>query len=400
MSDFVRSKYRWVVLGLVMIVNAAIQVLWISYASATSGAAAFFHATELQVGFFSMAFMIAFIPLSMPASWVIDKKGVRFAVGLGSAMAGVFGVLRGLAGADYTLALLATIGIACAQPLLLNSWTAMPAKWFAPGERGTAVGLTTLSNILGIAAGMALSPMLAAGMGFDGMQLAYGTAAAAGSVLFIAFMRERPAVHPGPEGEHERSLMLEGLKGALRNKSFLLVLGIDFIGMGVFNGVSTWIEGIVRPRGFSPDDAGLIGAAMLVGGVIGAVVIPALSDRAGRRKPYLAAALALTVPGLAGLAFMPSFGLLLGSAALMGFFLVSCIPLAMQFAAETTRPAPEGTSAGLVTLVSQTSVVCVYLMEALRAPDGSYTGPLLALVGLLVVAALGALALRERHRPA
>ena len=30
-----------------------------------------------------------------------------------------------------------------------------------------------------------------------------------------------------------------------------------FVGLGIFNGISTWIEGIVAPRGFSSADAGL-----------------------------------------------------------------------------------------------------------------------------------------------
>ena len=32
---------------------------------------------------------------------------------------------------------------------------------------------------------------------------------------------------------------------------FVLFLGVSFVGLGIFNGLSTWIEDIVRPRGFS-----------------------------------------------------------------------------------------------------------------------------------------------------
>jgi len=57
---------------------------------------------------------------------------------------------------------------------------------------------------------------------------------------------------------------------------FLLV---SFFGMGIFNGVTTWVERIVQPRGFTPTEAGTLGALMLVGGIIGAVVLPAISDK-------------------------------------------------------------------------------------------------------------------------
>jgi len=55
----------------------------------------------------------------------------------------------------------------------------------------------------------------------------------------------------------------------------------------------------------------------------------------------------------------------------------------MQYAAEITRPTPEGTSAGIIQLFSQASVVFVYLMEALQTKGGAFTPALLLAVGLI-----------------
>ena len=153
--------YRWVVLGVFMLVNITIQMLWISYAPITSLASKYYGVSELAIGILAMSFMIAFIPLSLPAAWVIDTRGFRIAVGFGVVMMAVFGVARGLVGTNYTLVLLSTIGIAIAQPFLLDSWTKVPANWFAPRQRATAVGLVTLSSMLGVALGMVLTPILA-----------------------------------------------------------------------------------------------------------------------------------------------------------------------------------------------------------------------------------------------
>jgi len=81
--------------------------------------------------------------------------------------------------------------------------------------------------------------------------------------------------------------MFDGLKQALKIKQFWYWLLITFIGLGLFNGISTWIEGIVRPRGFTPTDAGTLGAVLLLGGVLGAVALPALSDKTGKRQLFL-----------------------------------------------------------------------------------------------------------------
>src|SRR5512139_1745199 len=108
--------YRWVVLAVFMFVNLTIQVLWISYAPVTGPAAELYGVSDLQIGLLAMTFMIAFIPLSVPASWVIDTYGSRVGVGIGVALMGVFGLVRGFAGESYGVVLAATIGIACAQP--------------------------------------------------------------------------------------------------------------------------------------------------------------------------------------------------------------------------------------------------------------------------------------------
>jgi len=188
--------YRWVVLVVFMLINITIQMLWIAYAPITGPAAAFYGVTDLKIGWLSMTFMIAFIPLSIPVSWLIDTYGFRLAVGIGAVLMGVFGIGRGLAGANYTLALWSTVGIAIAQPFLLNAWTTVPAKWFSTEGRATAVGLVTLASILGTALGMVLTPILAETMPIPTIQLVYGGSAAFSALLFVIFARENPPTPP------------------------------------------------------------------------------------------------------------------------------------------------------------------------------------------------------------
>lgn len=390
--------YRWVVLGGFMFINLTIQILWITYAPITGPAASFYGVSDLQIGLLAMSFMIAFIPLSIPVSWVIDTYGFRLAVSIGAALMGVFGLLRGFAGANYSLVLWSTIGIAAAQPFLLNAWTKVPANWFAIEERATAVGLVTLSNLVGTALGMVLTPILTETISIPTVQLIYGGIAAFSAVLFVLLARETPPTPPGPAGSEVRALMLDGLKHALTVRPFLLYLFVSFVGLGIFNGMTTWVENIIRPRGFTPTDAGTLGALMLVGGVLGAVVIPPFSDKQRKRQPYILLGLILAIPGLLGLAFAASSWLLFLSAFAMGFFLVSTSPIGMQYAAEITQPTPEGTSNGLIQLFGQASVVFVYVMEALKTADGSFTPALLLAVGLLVVSALIVTQMKDPQR--
>ncbi len=223
-SDYKLYGYRWVVLAVFMFINVTIQILWITYAPITGPAARFYGVTDLQIGLLSMSFMLAFIPLSIPVSWVIDTYGFRLAVSIGAVMMGSSASCVDLPAQIIHLVLLSTFGIAAAQPFLLNAWTKVPANWFAIDERATAVGLVTLASLIGTALGMVLTPILTESISIPTVQLIYGGIAAFSAVLFILFSRETPPTPPGPAGSEVRALMLDGLKHAFTVRSFWLCL--------------------------------------------------------------------------------------------------------------------------------------------------------------------------------
>jgi MFS family permease len=121
-------------------------------------AAAFYGVSDLSIGLLSMSFMIAYLFVSVPASWVIDTYGFRVAVAIGAALTAVFGMMRGLLGADYNLVLLAQIGIAIGQPFILNAVTKVAARWFPRGERATSARFT--GDVSRHPGGMPLTPYI------------------------------------------------------------------------------------------------------------------------------------------------------------------------------------------------------------------------------------------------
>jgi len=386
---------RWVVLAVFMLVNITIQILWISFASITLPAGQFYQVGDLQIGLLAMIFMIVFIPLSLPAAWVIDTFGFYKAVSAGAVLMAVFGVLRGLLGASYLPVLLCTIGIAISQPFFLNSWTKVASRWFPIQERATAVGLASVACFLGIGLGLVITPLMIEQFSIASVQLIYGGIAALSAVLFILIAREAPPTPPCPPRLEQRALMLDGLRTLVKNRSFWLLMWLFLIGNGIFNGLSTWIESIVRPRGFVPAQAGVLGGLLLLGGVVGAVFLPALSDRAHRRIPYLFLGMLGALPGLLGITFGRTFPLLIASTFAYGFFMISTAPIGYQYAAELTYPVPEGTSNGMLTLAGQVSVVFIFAMEALKGKDGSFTISLVILSGLVLLSALLVTRLKE-----
>jgi sugar phosphate permease len=386
--------YRWLVLLVFMLIALMTQVLWITFAPITSAAAQFYGKSDLMIGLLSMSFMVVYILMVLPSAWAIDTWGFKAAVGLGAVLSAVFALTRGIFASNFTVVFLSTVAIAVGQPFVIGSITKVAARWFPAEERATASGLGTLALYLGPLAAMLLGPFLVLRIGLSRMLLIYGIATAVAAVLFLAVARERP---PTPAGRDERVLMLDGLKSMLRQRDFIFLLFMFFVGLGLFNSVSTWVEDIIRPRGFSISQAGMLGGLMLVGGIVGAVIIPLISDKLRRRKPFILLALAGLLPGLMGITFAESYGLLLTSGFAFGFFLLSAGPIGFQYGAEITHPAPEGTSNSLLIVMGQVSGIAFIMgMDALKSPaTKSMTVPLLGQAGLTAVALVLAALVRE-----
>lgn len=396
-TGFKIYRYRWIVLLAFMAVVTLNQLLWITFASITGEAARYYGVPDLNIGLLSLSFMIIYIFVSVPASWVIDTYGLRVAVGIGAGLTGVFGLMRGLVASNYTLILLAQIGIAVGQPFILNAVTTVAARWFPVRERTTAAGLGTLAIYAGILVGLALTPYLTIRSGIQGMLLGYGIASIIAALIFFVFVRERPPTPPCPPDQEGRSLVLEGFKQIVHQKDFILLMVVFFVGLGAFNAVITWIEEIVRPRGYSIIQAGDAGGLMIVGGIIGALVIPLLSDHYHKRTPFLILAVIGATLGLYGITFARSYAFLLVSAVILGFFLLSAGPVGFQYGAEITYPAPEGTSNGLLLLMGQISgIIFILGMDSFKSPEtGSMTFPLVALIALMILSLLLCLRLKE-----
>ena len=126
---------------------------------------------------------------------------------------------------------------------------------------------------------------------------------------------------------------------------------------------------------------------MVMGGIIGAVVMPLLSDRYRKRTPFLVLAVVGATLGLVGVTYATSYWLLLVSAFVLGFFLLSAGPIGFQYGAEVSYPAPEGTSNGLLLLMGQISgIIFIFAMDSFKSPEtGSMTPSLVVLIGLMAL---------------
>ena len=396
-SEVKLYSYRWVVLAAFMLINVMVQVLWICYAPVATIAASAFKVGREEVNTLANLFLLIYLPVAIPAAWAIDTFGFKKAVGFGAILMAVFGLLRAFGPTSYTCALIGSIGISIGQPFLLNAFTKFAAEWFPQKQRATITGLIFLSLFLGIGLGESLSPGLVSRFGFGTMELIYGIASAAAAAIFLVFARAKPATPPGPPGEEVRALVLDGIKQILRNRSVYLLSLALFIGSGIVNGVFTLIDGLDQEKGLGVDQGVLLVALLLLGGIVGSVVVPAVSDGIRRRKPILLIGIFIAVPATIGLIFVSQpFPVEAVLFCIVGFCMTGVTPLAYQYGAEITHPAPEGTSNGIFAFVVQASGLLIVLMDPLRhAFNNSYKPSFIGLAVLLAVSGALLFSLKE-----
>ena len=350
--------YRWVVLIVYFFITAIIQIHWLSFASISSVAQDYYNTDSLHIDFLSMIYMIVFIIASIPASLIIDTWGLKTGLIIGAVLTGIFGIIKAWGSQSLFIVTVAQTGLALAQPFSLNSLTKLGANWFPVQERATVAGLGTLAQYVGIIIALAVTPLLVHQSTIGNYQISdmlwiYGYISVAGAVVVLIFMREAPPTPTAPEEFTERIKPVAGIRSISGNSNMIILLLIFFFGLGIFNAVSTCIDQICHS--LTMDQTGMVGGIMLLGGVLGAIIIPPLSDKTRKRKPFLFISMILMLPGLAGLAIFSDFVPLLISALIFGFFIMGAGPVGFQYGAEISFPVPESTSQGIILLVGQVS---------------------------------------------
>lgn len=385
---------RWRVLALFALVAALSQTLWLNYAPLLTMVQQKWGVGEGQASLLLLVFPLIYVLLSVPAGRLTDQKGYRFTVGVGAVAMAAFSALRVFDGSFY-VALAAQVGIAVGQPFAVNGISKLVADWFDPDQSAAATGLGTMGMFAGMAAGMAATAPLVEALGYRGAMAAFAALAALVCAGWLLFARENPQAGAAPAPTAQPSQMLPLLK----DRSLLLLFALAFLGLGFFNGLTTWLEPILAPNGFDAAEAGAVGGLLIGGGILGAVVVPALSDRAGRRKPFLVGSVVLSLAALVATCTARSELAVMASAAALGFCFLPAFALLLEMCARVAGDRAAGSATGLLMLFGNAGgVVVIVSMQLVKGDAPTFERAVALLYALVALAGLGALAAPETGR--
>lgn len=145
--------------------------------------------------------------------------------------------------------------------------------------------------------------------------------------------------------------------------------------VGFFNSISSLLNQMMEPYGFSDNDSGIAGAVLIVVGLVSSAITSPILDRTKAFLPAIK--VAVPIIGLSYLAFvwMPATRTIAGPyvvLAVLGASSFSLVPVAMELLVELTHPvSPEVTSTLAWAGGQLLGAVFIIISDALRAGDGA-----------------------------
>lgn len=406
-------RYRWVVLLSLVLLIISVESQWLTLAPVGRVANHFYEGQlhlrySTPVDLLSLMYLLVFVAASVPASYLLHRLGIRWVVWLASGTI-IFGAMtKALYLTDLRFVLFGQFFLAVGQTLVLVSITEIVSRWFPIRERGMAVGLTSASQYLSLALVMIISPLWVVtrsadpmwGSGFERMMRFWGFFSAVLALVPAFLIRENPPTpsshYQSPRSSYRANFRALGLSSSLRG-----LLVIFSICWGVLMTLFIKIDQISAMLGIQ-DSNGILGIAMFAGGMVGATVLPALSDRYRRRKLFFVFCTFSSIPGFA-LLFLANhlastpFGatsLAVIGCSIIGLSLLAAIPIGSQYAAELGSGVGEEVIQSLLLLTSQAACAFILLLTLLTA---ELFDPLLlsVLAALLVASMVGSAFLKE-----
>lgn len=380
-------------------VSASNQMLWLTFAPVTTGAARHYGVSVGAVGWLAQLFPLLYVVLALPAGRLLDRSLPGW-LGVGAALTAAGAVLR-LAGGAFEFALAGQVLVALAQPFVLNAVTAMSRRHLRPADRATGIAISSAA----IFAGMVLA--FATGAAFGGAHLAtllwvQATASVLASLALASSLVRQQTRPGGPTDPTGRPVAT----GAAPGRAILLHLWSDpyvrllvalvLAGFGVFVALTTWLQALLEPAGVSASWSGLLLLLMVVAGVLGSgLLAPRLVDPP-REPAFLGLSVVVAALGLLALAVAPGPWTALVVLVVVGALLLTDLPLILGLAERRAGHAA-ATATGLLWLAGNLGglLLAVVVQALVHHPSAAFVVMAAALVAALPVVRRLAIATRS-----
>jgi len=317
-------RSSWPVIVAYAFAVSSAMALQLTFAPITTVAAAHLKVSVQAIGWLSQIFTLLYVVLGMPMGIALDRW-FRRSLAAGAGLS-ILGALLRLGGDSFAWVLSGQLLAAVGQPLLLNGVTKIAGEYLSEQDRplGISLGMASLyaGELIAIGAGTILSTPEQVHSAI----LVNSTFAILAMTAFLIFLR-RPAefgVAAGPPAG------LASLRTVLSDPFMRVVAALAFIGFGTFTSYMTWLQALLAPSGIAADQAGIMLLGFVVGGIVGAMVLPKAVARHRKEFALMLAAVGVGCIVCTLLAVTPGVSVGMVGVPLVGLFQLSTLPVIME----------------------------------------------------------------------
>ena len=383
---------KWLIIAGFSLLLGVNQFLWLTFATIVISTEAHFGVNEFFANLLTLIFPIVFVLLAIHSGKVLDNIGYKKIVSLAALLMLIGSIIRWLGADYYWLVFAGQLLIAIAQPYITNAINQVTSDWFDKSQIATVTGVIMGGMFLATALGAFAPAPLIEAFGFSGMLLINVIITAVAVVGFLLVVAEKPK-------QQDSAISLHEIESLLKNKRLWFISLAVFIAMGYFNGLSNWIAPILAPRGIDEATAGIITAMLIVGGILGALLIPLLSDYLQKRRIFLILATLIGASATYPLLYLTTGTTTLLLSFILGFFLLAGYPLLIAAAEDTVHASQAAKAVAMLMMMGNLGgVMMVLLMQGVKGLTGSWTPT--GWVLIIAVASATFLVLKIQDKPA
>ena len=342
------GQYRWVVWSLLVATYVISFFHRMSVSVVKETITTNFGLSSTEFGAMASMYFYAYCIAQIPLGVLADSVGVRATAAVSVTIAALGTIAFGCANSAtglYISRFIVGLGVAACFVCVMK----VQSQWFREREFSTLSGICLFVGNIGSLSAQTPLALLVAALSFQGafVSIGLGTLALAG--LCLCFVRNRPQdmgfapISAEPKQPEQAVSLGASLARVVKNKRLLFLYGFYFFSVPQLLGFGgAWSTAYIRDvYGLSLTSAANMASVQIIGFMLGSLALGYLSDKTGKRKPFLVypclgASLVWSFLAIAGGKALPPFAYAI-CLALMGFF--SGMFSVMMAACKETSPA-------------------------------------------------------------
>ncbi|OBZ74517.1 Major facilitator superfamily domain-containing protein 7 [Grifola frondosa] len=386
-------KTRWVGLVALVFLNivAGMSLVW--FGPIANDVAQDFGFSLDEINWFGNIVNVIFLPSCVIVPLIYERFGIRRSCYIGavlfitSAWIRYAGTAKSLSnGGSYALIMIGQLLAGMSQPIFQVLVPSYSEKWFDLKGRTTATMIMGISNPIGNALGQLISPLV----GSPRQSILVMAIIYSAVTPFVFLVGNAPPTPPTYAASRKHPTFASLGRAMLGKETttnptymtmrqridFAIIFLVFGILVGIVNAFSILTAQDLEPFGYSDSISGLMGATILLVGLVAAAVTAPLFDRVLTHHLALSCKLLCPIIAVCWLSLIWAIrpnntGALFAIMAVIGAASLTLLPVTLELAVEITRNA-DGSSAMLWFSSNLFGIIFVLAEGALRAgPDAS-----------------------------